>query len=114
MFRLNLAKFKMSSTCAVGLLTDLLYRSRRFGDFLKACTSIGSRHTLCPLRCLLKPLSPRRGDKHAKHSWNTIPKDWEILGYPPSVITIDLHITLKPHSENTLIDLLHEVSRLVI
>ncbi|KAF8269933.1 peptidase S8/S53 domain-containing protein [Lactarius quietus] len=42
--------------------------------------------------------------------WNTLPDGWESVGPPPAGITIDLYIALRPHSENALIDALHEVS----
>ncbi|KAH9059511.1 subtilisin-like protein [Lactarius vividus] len=59
---------------------------------------------------LAKPLSPPWDDMHIKHSWNTVPKNWESLGHPPSGTTIDLYIALKPQRENALVDALHEVS----
>ncbi|KAF8267952.1 subtilisin-like protein [Lactarius quietus] len=40
-------------------------------------------------------LSPRWDDMHTKHSWKTVPKNWERLGSPPSGTTIDLYIALK-------------------
>ncbi|KAF8267936.1 peptidase S8/S53 domain-containing protein [Lactarius quietus] len=49
-------------------------------------------------------------DIRVKHTWNTVPSNWEILGPPPSNTTIDLHIGLLPQSENALIDALYEVS----
>ena len=45
-----------------------------------------------------------------KHSWNTVPENWESSGHPPSGTTIDLYIALRPHRENALIDVLYEVS----
>ncbi|KAI9454384.1 subtilisin-like protein [Lactarius psammicola] len=45
-----------------------------------------------------------------KHSWDTTPDNWESLGTPPADTVIDLHIALKPHRENALIDVLNEVS----
>ncbi|KAF8260350.1 subtilisin-like protein [Lactarius quietus] len=56
------------------------------------------------------PLVPRWDDIRVKHTWNTVPSNWEILGPPPSNTTIDLHIGLLPQSENALIDALYEVS----
>ncbi|KAF8269940.1 subtilisin-like protein [Lactarius quietus] len=50
------------------------------------------------------------GDTRTKHRWNAAPDGWESLGPPPVGITIVLYIALKPHSENALIDALHEVS----
>ncbi|KAH9062394.1 subtilisin-like protein [Lactarius vividus] len=60
-----------------------------------------------------KPLSPHWDDMpaHIKHSWNTVPKNWEALGHPPSGTTIDLYITLKPQRENAVVDTLYEVSQ---
>ncbi|KAH9046089.1 subtilisin-like protein [Lactarius hengduanensis] len=48
--------------------------------------------------------------KHIKHSWNTVPRNWDSLGRPPSGTTIDLYIALKPQRENALVDALYEVS----
>ena len=63
------------------------------------------------LRTIAKPLSlPRWGDMRTKHSWNTVPKNWEFHGHPPNGTTIDLYVALKPHRESALIDALHEVS----
>ncbi|KAI9438831.1 subtilisin-like protein [Lactarius indigo] len=47
---------------------------------------------------------------HVKHAWNSVPVDWESMGPPPVGTTIDLRISLKPHHEDTLIDVLYEVS----
>ncbi|KAH8991251.1 peptidase S8/S53 domain-containing protein [Lactarius akahatsu] len=46
----------------------------------------------------------------SKHSWKTIPENWESLGLPPADTMIDLYIALKPYRENALIDALNEVS----
>ncbi|KAF8264198.1 peptidase S8/S53 domain-containing protein [Lactarius quietus] len=59
---------------------------------------------------LAKPLPSRWDDQRTKHSWNAVPKDWESKGRPPLSTTIDLYITLKPQSENALIDVLYNVS----
>ncbi|KAF8260346.1 subtilisin-like protein [Lactarius quietus] len=59
---------------------------------------------------LTAPLIPRWDDTCVKHSWHTVPSNWESLGPPPSNTTIDLHIALLPQSENALIDALYEVS----
>ncbi|KAH9027718.1 subtilisin-like protein [Lactarius pseudohatsudake] len=59
---------------------------------------------------LAKPLSPPWDKMHIKHSWNTVPRNWESLGRPPSGTTIDLYIALKPRRENALVDALYEVS----
>ncbi|KAH9007659.1 subtilisin-like protein [Lactarius hengduanensis] len=57
----------------------------------------------------LTTLSPW-DDIRTKHSWNTIPSMWEILGSPPTGTTIDLCVALEPQRENALIEVLHEVS----
>ncbi|KAH9179939.1 hypothetical protein EDB89DRAFT_2062947 [Lactarius sanguifluus] len=41
---------------------------------------------------------------------NHIPPSWETLGHPPAGTTIDLHVALKAHDENALVDALYEVS----
>jgi hypothetical protein len=56
------------------------------------------------------PLSSPWDNMYTKHSWDTVPKNWESLGSPPSGTTIDHYIELKPHHENALIDVLYEVS----
>ncbi|KAH9167911.1 subtilisin-like protein [Lactarius sanguifluus] len=50
------------------------------------------------------------GDKRVKHTWDTLPANWESLGPPPAGTAIDLYIALKPHSENALIEALYQVS----
>ncbi|KAF8259985.1 subtilisin-like protein [Lactarius quietus] len=62
------------------------------------------------LASLANPLPSRWDDKRTKHSWNAVPENWESLGRPPLSTTIDLYITLKPHNENALIDVLYNVS----
>ncbi|KAF8268664.1 peptidase S8/S53 domain-containing protein [Lactarius quietus] len=62
------------------------------------------------LSSLAKPPSSIWDDKHSKHSWNAVPKNWKSLGHPPLSSTIDLYITLKPRSENALINVLYNVS----
>ncbi|KAH9031600.1 peptidase S8/S53 domain-containing protein [Lactarius deliciosus] len=49
-------------------------------------------------------------DMRFKHSWKTIPENWESLGLPPADTVIDLYIALKPYRENALIDALNEIS----
>ncbi|KAF8256922.1 subtilisin-like protein [Lactarius quietus] len=56
------------------------------------------------------PLVPRWDDTRVKHTWHTVPSNWESLGPPSSNTTIDLHIALLPQYENALIDALYEVS----
>jgi tripeptidyl-peptidase I len=53
---------------------------------------------------------PTWEDMRLKHSWDSIPKNWEYQGHPPVGTTIDLRIAFKPHRENALIDALYEVS----
>ncbi|KAH8983901.1 subtilisin-like protein [Lactarius hatsudake] len=62
------------------------------------------------LGSLAKPFSPRWHDMRIKHSWNSVPENWECLGNPLSGTTIDLYVALKAHRENALIDTLHQVS----
>ncbi|KAH9044062.1 subtilisin-like protein [Lactarius deliciosus] len=45
-----------------------------------------------------------------KHSWKTIPEDWECLGLPTPGTLIDLYVALKPNRKNALVDALNEVS----
>jgi hypothetical protein len=62
------------------------------------------------LAALTTPVAPDWDIMHVKHAWNSIPMNWESLGPPPVGTTINLHIFLKPHHENALIDALYEVS----
>ncbi|KAF8259523.1 subtilisin-like protein [Lactarius quietus] len=59
---------------------------------------------------LAMPLSPPWQDRRVKHSWKTIPPNWESLGHPPPGTTIDLYIALIPRHEHALIDSLYDVS----
>jgi tripeptidyl-peptidase-1 len=43
-------------------------------------------------------------------AWDAIPKNWRSLGHTHTKITIDLHLALKSHHENALIDAPYEVS----
>ncbi|KAH9071439.1 subtilisin-like protein [Lactarius deliciosus] len=63
-----------------------------------------------PFVYLATPPLPHWGDVCVKHTWNTVPANWESLGLPPPGTTIDLYIALQPHRGNVLIDALHEVS----
>ncbi|KAH9083877.1 subtilisin-like protein [Lactarius deliciosus] len=58
----------------------------------------------------LATFAPRWDDVKAKHTWNSVPENWQNLGHPPSGTTIDLHIALKAQNENALIDVLYQVS----
>ena len=62
------------------------------------------------LRAIATALPPRWGSMRMKHAWNSIPENWESLGHPPAGTTIDLHIALKPHREDALVETLFEVS----
>ncbi|KAH9159751.1 subtilisin-like protein [Lactarius sanguifluus] len=74
------------------------------------------RYRWIPVLCLLSvaPLggiaTSRWYDMRSKHSWKTIPENWESLGLPLSDTVIDLHIALKPYRENALVEALNEVS----
>ncbi|KAH9160140.1 subtilisin-like protein [Lactarius sanguifluus] len=59
---------------------------------------------------LAAPLAPRWNETQVKHAWHTIPENWVDLGHPSAGTTIDLHLALKSHDENALIDALYEVS----
>ncbi|KAH9050034.1 subtilisin-like protein [Lactarius hengduanensis] len=63
-----------------------------------------------PLVNFATPLVPLWDDIRVKHTWNHVPPSWETLGHPLAGTTIDLHVALKPHDENALIDALYEVS----
>ncbi|KAF8265630.1 subtilisin-like protein [Lactarius quietus] len=62
-----------------------------------------------PLANFVNPLT-HWGEMHIKHTWTTVPSNWETLGHPPAVTTTDLHFALKSRQENALIDALYEVS----
>ncbi|KAH9018140.1 peptidase S8/S53 domain-containing protein [Lactarius pseudohatsudake] len=55
-------------------------------------------------------VTSRWDDMRSKHSWKTIPENWECLGLPTADTVIDLYIALKPYRENALVDALNEVS----
>ncbi|KAH9060317.1 subtilisin-like protein [Lactarius deliciosus] len=74
------------------------------------CISVLFVIVLVRLGSLATPLSPPWDDMHIKHSWNAIPKNWEVLGRPPSGTTIDLYIALRPQHENAIVDALYKVS----
>ncbi|KAH9059184.1 subtilisin-like protein [Lactarius vividus] len=59
---------------------------------------------------LATSFAPRWNETKVKHAWNTIPDNWADLGHPSAGTTIDLHLSLKSHDENALIDALYEVS----
>ncbi|KAH9036773.1 subtilisin-like protein [Lactarius deliciosus] len=62
------------------------------------------------LGSLAKPFSPRWDDMRIKHSWNSVPENWDNLGNPLSGTTIDLYVALKAQHKNALIDTLYQVS----
>ncbi|KAH9954014.1 hypothetical protein BGW80DRAFT_1259023 [Lactifluus volemus] len=49
-------------------------------------------------------------DIRVKHTWATTPEEWDCLGHPPAGTTIDLHIALKSHQEDALVNALYKVS----
>ncbi len=49
-------------------------------------------------------------EMRVKLAWDAAPANWESLGPPPAGTTIDLHVLLKPHNENILIEALYKVS----
>jgi hypothetical protein len=59
---------------------------------------------------LADTIAPCWDDMRVKHSWGSIPEKWEYHRHPPAGATIDLHVALKSHHENALIDSLYEVS----
>ncbi|KAH9031406.1 subtilisin-like protein [Lactarius deliciosus] len=59
---------------------------------------------------LATPFASHWDDLRPKHSWNSVPENWQNTGHPPADTTIDLHIALKAKNENALIDALIEVS----
>src|SRR6266702_4102878 len=59
---------------------------------------------------LATPIAPHWDRMRVKHAWDAVPENWENLGHPPHATTIDLHLALKSHNENALIDALYEVS----
>ncbi|KAH9056382.1 subtilisin-like protein [Lactarius vividus] len=63
-----------------------------------------------PFTDLATPPLPPWGNLCVKHTWNTVPANWESLGPPPVGTTIDLYIALQPRRDNALIDALYEVS----
>ncbi|KAH9012242.1 subtilisin-like protein [Lactarius deliciosus] len=57
-----------------------------------------------------RPLTSRWDGMKVKHAWDAAPNNWENLGHPPNQTTIDLHLALKSHREDALIEALYEVS----
>ncbi|KAH9163166.1 subtilisin-like protein [Lactarius sanguifluus] len=65
--------------------------------------------TATPLANFATPLTPW-GDVRVKHTWSSVPANWETLGCPSAGTTIDLYIALNPRHDNALIDALYQVS----
>jgi hypothetical protein len=65
--------------------------------------------TAVPLADFATPVVPW-DDMRVKHTWNTVPVDWDSLGHPAAGATINLYLALEPDRENALIDALSEVS----
>ena len=63
-----------------------------------------------PLTGLGRSLTPLWDPMSVKHTWHTVPANWETLGDPPAGSTIDLHVALKPYREKALTNALYEVS----
>ena len=63
-----------------------------------------------PFQSRAMPLQPPWDDILVKHTWNTVPHNWETLGHPHAGTVIDLHVILKPKHEDALIDALYAVS----
>src|SRR6266702_1071511 len=63
-----------------------------------------------PLANFATSLARPWDDIRFKHTWNAVPPHWDTLGHPPADTTIDLHVALKAHNENALIDALYRVS----
>ncbi|KAH8993813.1 subtilisin-like protein [Lactarius hatsudake] len=53
---------------------------------------------------------PLSDDVKVKHTWNSVPENWQNLGHPPTGTAIEIHIALKAKNENALIDALYQVS----
>ncbi|KAH8991301.1 Pro-kumamolisin, activation domain-containing protein [Lactarius akahatsu] len=84
------------------------------GDLLNEPVIMHYRWITVPFLLSIVPLggiaTSRWDDMRSKHSWKTIPENWESLGLPTAHTTIDLYIVLKPYRENALVDALNEVS----
>ena len=63
-----------------------------------------------PLTSLATLLNARWEDVQVRHTWETVPGNWEIMGAPLAGSTIDIRIALKPHRDNALIEALYKVS----
>ncbi|KAH8978363.1 subtilisin-like protein [Lactarius hatsudake] len=56
------------------------------------------------------PLASRWDGMKVKHAWDAVPKNWQSLGHPSNQTAIDLHLALKSHREDALVEALYEVS----
>ncbi|KAH9029449.1 subtilisin-like protein [Lactarius hengduanensis] len=56
------------------------------------------------------PLTSRWDEMKVKHAWDTVPNNWQTLGLPSNQTTIDLHLALKSHREDALVEALYQVS----
>ncbi|KAH8978362.1 subtilisin-like protein [Lactarius hatsudake] len=76
------------------------------------CHAISVLATLsAPLLCgFATPLTSRWDGMKVKHAWDAVPKNWHSLGHPSNQTTIDLHLALKSHREDALVEALYEVS----
>ncbi|KAI9435934.1 subtilisin-like protein [Lactarius indigo] len=72
--------------------------------------SVISTLSVVPFADLATVPPPPWGDVRVKHTWDTVPANWESLGPPPAGTTINLNIALKPDRKDALIEALHEVS----
>ncbi|KAH9167585.1 subtilisin-like protein [Lactarius sanguifluus] len=68
-------------------------------------------HALSVLVCsFATPLASLWDGMKVKHAWDIVPKNWQSLGHPSNQTTIDLHLALKSHREDALVEALYEVS----
>jgi tripeptidyl-peptidase-1 len=72
--------------------------------------SVLSMLAAAPLHNLANPPSSPWQHRRVKHSWKTIPPNWESLGHPHPGTTINLYVALMPQHEHALIDALYNVS----
>ncbi|KAH9167472.1 subtilisin-like protein [Lactarius sanguifluus] len=52
------------------------------------------------------PLASRWDGMKVKHAWDAVPKNWQSLGHPSNQTTIDLHLALKSHREDAMVEAL--------
>ncbi|KAH8992289.1 subtilisin-like protein [Lactarius hatsudake] len=65
---------------------------------------------LCGFAAFATSVTSRWDGMKVKHAWGAVPKNWERLGHPSNETTIDLHLALKSHREDALVEALYEVS----